>query len=76
MKKIIADNTKVILSGKGGDEVFLDTNIIIMLIFRFKITNQVEKLNSELKKWKELTNEDLTNDMFKEKYLKIKFMDH
>ncbi len=73
MKKIIADNTKVILSGEGGDEVFFGYKYYYYAyLLDLKITNQVEKLNSELKKWKELTNEDLTNDIFKEKYLENK----
>ena len=73
MKKIIADNTKVILSGEGGDEVFFGYKYYYYAyLLDLKITNQVEKLNSELKKWKELTNEDLTYEIFKEKYLENK----
>ena len=73
MKKIISDNTKVILSGEGGDEVFFGYKYYYYAyLLDLKITNQIEKLNNELKKWKELTNEDLANDIFKEKYLENK----
>ena len=73
MKTIISDNTKVILSGEGGDEVFFGYKYYYYAyLLDLKITNQIEKLNYELKKWKELTNEDLANDIFREKYLENK----
>ena len=52
MKKIISDNTKVILSGEGGDEVFGYKYYYYAYLLDLKITNQIEKLNNELKNGK------------------------
>ena len=73
MKEIRSDNTKVILSGEGGDEVFFGYKYYYYAyLLDLKMTEQIEKLNSELKKWKELTNEDLEKKIYSEKFLENK----
>ena len=64
MKSIKQDSTKVILSGEGGDEVFLGYKYYFYAyLLDLKNTNQIKKLKNEILNWKILTNEDLNSDL-------------
>lgn len=62
MKSVRKNNIKVILSGEGADEVFAGYKYYFYsLLMDLKYNQDLERLETEIKSWKSLTGEDLTD---------------
>lgn len=62
MKSVKKNNINVILSGEGADEVFAGYRYYFYaFLLDLKYKKDLERLNNEVKSWKILTGEDLTN---------------
>ena len=62
MKLVKKNNVKVILSGEGADEVFAGYKYYFYsFLLDLKYNNDFDRLEAELKFWKSLTGEELTD---------------
>ena len=70
MKEIKKNNINVILSGEGADEIFAGYKYYFYaFLLDLKYKNEYDKIKNELKFWKSLTGEDLSNVITNDKIL-------
>ena len=70
MKEVKKNNINVILSGEGADEIFAGYKYYFYaLLLDLKYKNEYDKIKNELKFWKSLTGEDLSNVIRNDKIL-------
>tara|TARA_Y100000590_G_scaffold469896_1_gene660482 strand:- start:297 stop:2126 length:1830 start_codon:yes stop_codon:yes gene_type:complete len=70
MKTVKNNDTPVVLSGEGADEVFAGYKYYFYAYLKFLLkNNQNNKIIHEINYWKELTGEDLSNKIDNKDYL-------